>query len=347
MHSLYHPITMSEFTPTLQKAPVSAKARTNDSPGNASEGGKSMSPPAFSLAGGDTIQKKDLLGAPELTAAKSFYTGKSADFTPEVIKEVQAKVGTAQSGLIDDATLQAIAKFQSDNGLTVDGKLDTKSMPKLFTHGLATEGSQQAFAKDYLGMDWSKLATAQAKGQAIVDHINKQLKAAGVPEVTINLQDLGGDSGRFSFSNWFIRLDNAFLSKASHTQAELDDFANTIIHESRHAEQWYNMAQRLAGEGKTAAEIETSMSIPQRIAKAAFADPIKSNTAKSLVVKGMYESVYGSGKAHRSTVLGPTGTYADYKNLPEESDAWRVGDEFNEQLKGERKKQEDAKAEKK
>lgn len=69
--------------------------------------------------------------------------------------------------------------------------------------------------------------------------------------------------------------------------------------------------------------------------------PIGKNTAKSLVVKGMYESVYGSGSDHRDKVLGPDGTQKEYKALPEESDAWRVGDEFNEQLKGERKQQQE------
>jgi peptidoglycan hydrolase-like protein with peptidoglycan-binding domain len=301
----------------------------------------------FHRAGNATIQKKDLLNDAQLTTAKAFYTGKSGDFTPEVIKEIQGKVGTTVNGVMDDATLQAIAKFQSDNGLSVDGQLDTKSLPKLFTHGLATDASQQAFAKDYLGMDWSKLTTPQQRGQAMVDHVNKQLKAAGVPEITINIEDLKGASGRFSFSNWFMRLDETFLKKVSYTEAELDDFANTVIHEARHAEQWYNMAQRLAGQGKTASEIETEMSIPTKIAKAAAADTIQKNTAKDLVVKGMYESVYGAGKAHRKTTLGAGGSYADYKNLPEESDAWRVGDEFNIQVKAERKKSAEEKAKKK
>jgi peptidoglycan hydrolase-like protein with peptidoglycan-binding domain len=332
---------MGSFTPPIQKAPVQATGRRNGNTANPAEGGKRMAPPQFKLSAGETIQKKDLLNAEKLEEAKTYYSGKSTDFTPEVITEIQAKVGTTETGNIDDATLEAIAKFQKDNGLSVDGKLGTMSLPKLFTHGLATDDAQQSFAKDYLGMDWSKLLTAQAKGQAIVDHINKQLKAAGVPEVTINLQDLDGDSGRFSFSNWFIRLDEAFLTKDVHTEAELDDFANTIIHEARHAEQWYNMAQRLAGEGKTAEEIMTQMSLPEKIAKEAVADPIGKNTAKSLVVKGMYESVYGSGSDHRDKVLGPDGTQKEYKALPEESDAWRVGDEFNEQLKGERKQQQE------
>jgi hypothetical protein len=327
------------------KSPVQKKAAKEPAKDNLSNqrGGKSMAPPAFSLSGGVPIQKKDLLDATKLASAKAFYSGKTGDFTPEVIKEVQAKVGVTQSGSMDDATLQALAKWQKDNGMGVDGKLGTKSLPKLFAHGLATEAAQESFAKDYLGMDWSKLTTPQQKGKGILDHINKQLKAAGVPEVGMNIEDLGGDSGRFSFSNWFIRMDTAFLGKATYTQGQLDDFANTIIHEARHAEQWYNMAQRLAGEGKTAAQIEAKMSIPEKIAKAAVADHIKKNTAKSLVVKGMYESVYGSGSAHRSKVLGPTGTYAEYKNLPEENDAWRVGDEFNEELKDERKKKTAAK----
>lgn len=334
---------MSQFASPLKNAPVQTKEAKKNGPDDTSVGAKQIAPPKFGLEAGGPIQKQGLLDENQLKSAKTYYSGKSGEFTAEVIKEIQNKVGTTATGTIDDATLEAIAKFQSDNGMDVDGKLGTKSLPKLFAHGLATDTAQQDFAKDYLGLDWSKLTTAQQRGQGMVDLINKQLKAAGVPEVTINLQDLGGDSGRFSFSNWFIRMDQAFLEKESHTQKELDDFANTVIHESRHAEQWYNMAQRLAGKGNTADQIETEMGIPAKIAKAAVADPIKDNTAKALVANGWYESVYGSGRDHRRNVLGPTGTYEEYRNLAEESDAWRVGDDFNKQLDGERKKKEEDK----
>ena len=46
---------------------------------------------------------------------------------------------------------------------------------------------------------------------------------------------------------------------------------------------------------------------------------------EALSADGWYQSIYGRDSAHRERVLGPTGTFEEYQNLPEESDAWRVG----------------------
>ena len=47
--------------------------------------------------------------------------------------------------------------------------------------------------------------------------------------------------------------------------------------------------------------------------------------------------MYGSGAAHRTQVLtDPNAPYSDYRNLPEEADAWNadgaVGDQYNQQM---------------
>ncbi|MFN8398115.1 MAG: hypothetical protein U0176_26100 [Bacteroidia bacterium] len=295
-------------------------------------------PPKFGLTAtnNEPVQKKDLLNEKKLEAARAFYTSKT-EFTAEVICEMQTKLGIAATGAFDDATLQAIAKAQKAAGMTPDGMLGPKSLPKLFAHGLATEEVEQEFAQDYLGVDWSSLKTADERGGKMVELINKQLKAAGVPECAYRVEDLGDDSGQFDFTDWNILVGNDFLSKAKLTTKQLNDFANTVIHEARHAEQWFNMAQNLAGEGKKAKDIADEMGIPLRIAKAAVANPTGKQTVKHAVAKNWYESVYGSGSEHREKTLGDEGTYEDYRNLPEEHDAWRVGDEFDVTLKKERK----------
>jgi hypothetical protein len=85
------------------------------------------------------------------------------------------------------------------------------------------------------------------------------------------------------------------------------------------------MAQMLAGQGRTAAQIANGMGIPNRIAVEAVAHPLASGSMEALIADGWYQSVYGRGRAHRERVLRPTGTWEEYLNLPEESDAWRLG----------------------
>lgn len=296
------------------------------------------SPPKFGLTASNNgpVQKKELLNEKKLEAARAFYAG-NADFSQEVICEIQTKMGVTATGVMDDATLQAIAKAQKAAGMTGDGMLGFKSLPKLFAHGLATQEVEEEFAQDYLGVDWKTLKSADERGSKMVELINKQLKAAGVPECAYRVDDLGDDSGQFDFTDWTILVGNDFLSKPKLTTKQLNDFANTVIHEARHAEQWFNMAQKMAGEGKKAREIADEMGIPMKIAKAAAANPIGKQTVKFAVAKHWYESVYGSGSDHREKTLGDDGSYEDYRNLPEEHDAWRVGDEFDVALKKERK----------
>ncbi|MBQ9818205.1 MAG: peptidoglycan-binding protein [Proteobacteria bacterium] len=45
-------------------------------------------------------------------------------------KEIQAAVGTAQTGLFDETSVQAIASWQKNNGLEADGKFGKKSLDK-------------------------------------------------------------------------------------------------------------------------------------------------------------------------------------------------------------------------
>lgn len=300
--------------------------------------GPVKSPPKFGFSDTGPVQKKELLNDVQVNAAKAYYKRQAADFSPEIIQQVQARLGTSESGKMDNATVQAIAKFQQTNGLPADGMLGAHTLPKLFTHGLATETSEEEFATDYMGIDWSKLTSAADRGNKMVELINKQLKLAGVPECDVKLDDLGKDSGQFDFGPWTILVGNTFLGKAKLTRKELDDFANTVIHEARHAEQWFNMAQLQAGRGKSARQISTELGIPLRIAKAAVANPIKQDQAKATVSNQWYQSVYGTGSDHRDEALGENGKYEDYRNLPEEHDAWRVGDEFDTTLKSERDK---------
>src|SRR5579884_4270112 len=135
--------------------------------------------------------------------------------------------------------------------------------------------------------------------------------------------------------------------------------ADTVYHEARHCQQWFMMARFRAGQGQSAQAIASELGIPANIASAAAANPLKHGSTEALEAKGWYESVYGSGSSHREKVLtgldkkgeelhkaeeaakkNPTkenqaklkkiqaeydALYKQYRDLPEEADAWRVG----------------------
>jgi hypothetical protein len=80
---------------------------------------------------------------------------------------------------------------------------------------------------------------------------------------------------------WTITINTAKFSgrvgvaKVSDlTQDEVGEVVDTIYHEARHSEQYFLIARKQAGEGKTAPEIETGMSIPADVAAEAVKDPL-------------------------------------------------------------------------
>jgi hypothetical protein len=279
---------------------------------------------------GQSIQREDvdLLSPGQAIKAMSYYKMRESQYTVTIISQLQAALGLPETGIVDEAMVQAAARWQAAHPpLKVDGMIGPRTLPALIPGGLAEQAAIETYAAGARGViegEWSG-KSKEERATALMAKVNERLAAANVPVVGQTIQDLGGDAGQFDFTVWNILLDDSVLSKETLTDAEAADMADTVYHEARHAEQWYRMAQMRAGQGRTAAQIATEMGIPARIAAAATGSPLAKGSMDALIADGWYQSVYGSGSAHRERVLGPTGTHAEYMNLPEESDAWRVG----------------------
>jgi hypothetical protein len=109
------------------------------------------------------------------------------------------------------------------------------------------------------------------------------------------------------------------------TQEQMAEMLQVIHHEGRHAEQWYRVARMRAGLGETADQLTSDMDIPSRVAALAAAHPILECNPETNEAEQWNESVYGSGSEHRGDVLDDIDNrYDEYRNLPEEADAWGV-----------------------
>ncbi|OUL28219.1 peptidoglycan-binding domain-containing protein [Nostoc sp. 106C] len=304
----------------------------------------------------------ELLTAAQVSSAKAYYASRSKQYTPEIITQIQQTVGSTPTGAIDDETIQAVAKWQQEHPpLKVDGKAGPRTLPAAFPTGLATTDATDEYVGEakQVQADWAKLKTTNERADALLTVVNKQLTAAGVPACNKAIKDLGADAGQFDFVTWTLDLGKEAFSQASLTDEAAADIADTVYHESRHAEQWYMMAQMLAGKGKSAKAIAKEMDIPPNIASSAVNNPLKSGSMEALIAEGWYESVYGAKADYRDRVLtdldtkqkaldkakeqhdkSPTDAnqakldkaqkqydiaYEKYRDLPEEADAWRVG----------------------
>jgi hypothetical protein len=103
--------------------------------------------------------------------------------------------------------------------------------------------------------DTRKYADAAARLDALASAANAALSAVGVPEMGVALG--GGLECQFNAGTWAMTLPRSFFG----TKPELGrmlEVASTCYHESRHAEQYFNMARMMAGQGKSKPEIKTA-----------------------------------------------------------------------------------------
>jgi peptidoglycan hydrolase-like protein with peptidoglycan-binding domain len=305
----------------------------------------------------------------QVQSAIAFYRAQPRRYTADIMRRIQAEVAAELTGVADAQTAQAVARFQQAHPpLKVDGKAGPRTLPRAFPSGLATEKAAQGFAKEAKKVqgEWEKLGTAAARAQAFATKVNAQLAAAGIPSAAHVLKDLGPSAGALDFTTWTLELGQKPFSKATVTDAEASDIAGTVYHEARHAEQWHMMARYLAGRGRSAATIATEMGIPAKIAADAKSKPLKPGSMEALIAEGWHENVYGAGAERRNQVLtraeakktaldkakeahakNPTpankakleqaqrefdAAEQQYRDLPEENDAFAVADQMEKEL---------------
>ena len=262
------------------------------------------------------------LNATQVAAAIRFHTRQPERYTPEIMREIQARVSVEQTGVADATTVQAIATFQQTEGtehpeLKVDGMAGPRTLPRMFPTGLKAPGEGQKFgeeAQTEVIDRWHELTPAQRAAE-LVRLVNVHLEAVGVPAVTPNPIDTGTNLGTFDFTTWQMEIGLEALSIVQPDRAQAADVVDTIYHEARHAEQWFRIAQlralqRRRGQGAAEDErlgraIATELTIPRRIADLAVTRPPRFalGSMDALIAQGWFDSIYGSGSAHRERVL--------------------------------------------
>ncbi len=242
----------------------------------------------------------------QVAKATSFYVRQPKRYTPEIISQIQTRVGATATGVIDESTIQAVARFQQGNPpLKVDGMAGPRTLPEAFVIGLEQPGEIEKFAKAAKGVvgQWATLGTAAKRGEALVKEINDRLIAIGVPPIAQAITNTEND-GEFDFTTWTMDLGRDAFTPNTISDADAAEVVDTVYHESRHAEQWFRMAQMLAGRKNVATAIAARMTIPLDIAKKAVASPLARGSMEAVEAEGWFDSVYGVDSAHRDAVLG-------------------------------------------
>jgi len=315
----------------------------------------------------DVAAPVGILNRQQVALARSFYRLQARRYTPDIISQIQTSVGTTATGIMSNDDVQAVANWQQtlnaseEPGLKVDGIVGPNTLPTLFRNGLAAQDQIDQYsgeAREILER-WDELGTPEARINALVAKVNEYLANAGVPPCAAIISGAAGNLGQFEFATWSLDIGRPAFTAAAPTEAQKADMADTIYHESRHAEQWFNMAQLQASQNKNTAQLSRDMGIPVNIAALAVASPLQDGSVNAMIAQGWNDSVYGPRAAHRNAVLNeltasdnalqvaqaaasanPTPAnqrrlaatqarsqraYEAYTNLPEENDANRIG----------------------
>lgn len=195
-------------------------------------------------------------------------------------------------------------------GPTEEGSAPSTEPTAADVTGIATQVAIGRFvtAAKKVETDWGTLSEAD-RANNLGKAANDELKAVGVPETGIVVKDLGQPNGQLDFTGWNLDLNEKPFQKTTTTTGEMAGMADTVYHESRHAEQWHRMARLEAGKGKTATEIASAMYIPANVAQDAAKKPLTGDSAEAKEAEAWHESVYGANSAARNTTLQDLSTH--------------------------------------
>jgi hypothetical protein len=256
----------------------------------------------------------------QVKKALAFYSGQADRYTPEIVKQIQSKVGVTETGVVDGDLAQAVAVWQRDNGdlhptLWIDGMAGPRTLPRMFPTGLQSATEPEDFGTEaQTGVidRWQELSVDQRISE-LIRLVNTHLHRAQVPQVTPNPQDTL-DSGVFNFPDWTMTVGKQAMAVEQPDLAQAKDLVDTIYHEARHAEQWFRIAQLRclqrrrqnpkATDDQIARAVAKELGIPRNIAdEAVKPPPFALGSMDALIAQGWFDSVYGSGSARRDEIL--------------------------------------------
>ena len=178
--------------------------------------------------------------------------------------------------------------------------------PKPEDAGLNSKLSVDAFgnAVEALKPTWSDLDPA-TRGANLIALANAQLANAGVFPVDGKLDPsvTGRVAGKFHNSTWHILLNKQLFSKSKFGADDAPHMAATVYHEARHAEQYFRMAQLLAGRNATADDIAAQLGVPPAIAAAAMQTKILPDAPEAKFAQKMFDDRAGKGAKHNAQTL--------------------------------------------
>jgi hypothetical protein len=184
-----------------------------------------------------------------------------------------------------------------------DGGKDDATAPDEMT-GIGSDLAVGRFvdAAKHVQADWTTFKP-EDRAHAFCRAANDELTRVQVRRVGAELEDLGTTSGEFRVKDWTLALGKRPFSKPSVDDDQAAQMANTVFHETRHAEQMFRIARLMAGRGKKPQEISNQTKILREACDDAAKNPLDTTSKEGAEAQVFCESRYGKGRAHTQKVM--------------------------------------------
>jgi hypothetical protein len=159
-----------------------------------------------------------------------------------------------------------------------------------------------------MGEEWTKASSMAERAQLLQGRARAAAADAGVPHDITVVPDpsLKGFKGSFDRTTMSVKLSPEILNNAT---ADMAAVGELVYHETRHAEQTWQMARMRAAMGDDAATIANKMNIPQELAEKAVANKLEKASDEFKAADQWFESMFGKGSKRRNELLEKGGLY--------------------------------------
>jgi hypothetical protein len=181
------------------------------------------------------------------------------------------------------------------------------------TETLQSPASIKHFIDNFMLLQKSwKSKSPSERLKLIQDVVNQSLNRIGIPDVedfySVNLSPEVDKGTQANFNgSWEMRINQALLNQGSLSNKNIASLAGFVYHETRHAEQFFRVAQLLSqskiidNKTLTADGIYQRIRLPKTVAqKAVQAPPLTETQSKKANL--LYQSLYGSRRKYRDDV---------------------------------------------
>jgi hypothetical protein len=290
---------------TKPGAKVSKVGGANDSGTSTQKasGNEPAAPTAEERAPSSTVSDETLTAAGE-TGAQPRVLGEDAPLN-EAKEVASTKPAQDRTAPIEPASTNGKTSGGASPQANGAGGGSGQWKPAARYQGLGSGRAMRSYKRQMAALEgkWAALSVSE-RVQHMSDIVNPSLRKIGVHEVSVAQATLPiTTNGQFDFVAWKVVVNENIVTAKTLTKKQFQGLVNTLYHEARHVEQWYQIAGYLAQHGMDQKGIFDLTGMPPAPILAAMANANKWSKQQMADAKAYCDSIYMHNAGYRDATL--------------------------------------------